>query len=210
MSTKRKSKQKIRIGFKINVYLLLFIIITGSIVFLYWYHLNKYRNEQLLANYYNYKGYWIEFRKPLKNSFFVKVFPNETVLNFSTLSLAMGMYKNLTLIIYENDDNSYNAIAAGEIVSKVYNVLNYELEKNYRERMGINLLKIKKDGSELQLNKSNYYIFLKSPLISNDTYIKVNSLNFVEISAKNMDEFDYATIKFIVMFLENAKNLYKS
>jgi len=210
MSTKRRSKQKIRIGFKINIYLLLFIIITGSIVFLYWYHLNKYRNEQLLANYYNYKGYWIEFRKPLKNSFFVKVFPNETVLNFSTLSLAMGMYKNLTLIIYENDDNSYNAIAAGEIVSKVYNVLNYELEKNYRERMGINLLKIKKDGSELQLNKSNYYIFLKSPLISNDTYIKVNSLNFVEISAKNIDEFDYATIKFIVMFLENAKNLYKS
>jgi len=210
MTNRKGRKQKIRIKFKINLYLILFFIIVGLIAYSLWYFVNKYREEQILANYYNYKGYWIEFRKPIKNSYFVSVYPNETILNLSTLTLGMGMYKNITLIIYENDDNSYNAIAVAEIIYKVYNVLNFELERNYMNRVGINVLKIKDSSNISQLEKSNYYIFLKSPMISNDTYIKVNSLNFVEISGKNMDDYDYAIIKFILTFLKNIEGLYKT
>jgi len=210
MTYRRSGKQKIRIKFKINLYLVLFFIISGLVAYSLWYYVNKYREEQLLANYYNYKGYWIEFRKPIKNSYFVSVYPNETILNLSTLTLGMGMYKNITLIIYENDDNSYNAIAVAEIIYKVYNVLNFELERNYMNRVGINVLKIKDSSNISQPEKSDYYIFLKSPMISNDTYIKVNSLNFVEISGKNMDDYDYAIIKFIITFLKNLEGLYKT
>ena len=210
MTNKKVHKQKIRIKFKINIYLVLFLIITALIAYSLWYFVNKYRNEQLLANYYNYKGYWIEFRKPLKNSYFINVYPNESVLNLSTLTLGLGMYKNITIIIYENDDNSYNAIAVAEIFYKVYNVLNFELIRNYMSSVGINVIKIKDSVNASQLGKSNYYILLKSPMISNETYIRVNSLNFVEISGKNMDEYDYAIIKFILTFLKNLESLYKS
>ena len=210
MSSRRWNKDKIKFKFKINVYLILFFVVTGLIVYSIWHFVNKYREEQLLANYYNYKGYWIEFRKPIKNSYFVKVYPNESILNLSTLTLGLGMYKNLTLIIFEDDDNSYNAIAVAELIYKVYNVLNFELKRNYMDPIGINVTKIKDSLDNIQLDKSNYYIFLKSPMISNDTYIKVHSLNFVEISGKSMDEYDYAIIKFIITFLKNLESTYKS
>ncbi|MEM5828197.1 MAG: hypothetical protein QW197_01690 [Candidatus Aenigmatarchaeota archaeon] len=197
------------IKIRINVFLVAFILAIVITSVAIYYSITKYKEQEVQKYYYNYKGYNIEFRKPIEQSKNILVLPNESVLNISTYALALGAFKNFTIVIFENDNNEVTAMGAFELASKIVNILNYELSKLGYDKIQINVLKIKKDISELNISKREYYVFLKSYLISNETYIKVHSLNFVEIAGKNIDEFDYAIIKFIVTFLNNMKAIYK-
>lgn len=199
------------IKIRLNVFLIAFILAALITTLTIYFSIVKFKEQEIFKYYYNYKGYNIEFRKPIELSKNIKVLPNETMLNISTYALALGMFKNFTIVIFEKDDNEVTAIGAFELASKVVNVLNYEISKEgyIYDKMQTNVIKIKRDINEINITSNSYYVFLKSYLISNDTYIKVHRVNFVEIAAKNMDEFDYAIIKFIVMFLNNMKEIYK-
>ncbi|MEM0476355.1 MAG: hypothetical protein QW367_01795 [Candidatus Aenigmatarchaeota archaeon] len=204
---KKSSRTKV-IKIKINIFLIAFILLTILLFFLIYFSVYSYNSQRSKEFYFDYKGYLIEFRRPISNSYKVKVFPNESMLNLSTYSLALGIYKNLSIVILEKDNNQATAIQAAEIISKVKNVLNFELKK-YNEEIGINLIKLKTDLYELNISNREYYVFLRSYLFSNETYIKVHRINLIEITGKNLEEFDLATIRFLISFLKNMKNLYK-
>lgn len=190
----------------INFYLILFFLSVIILVAAIFTAIRFYQIEQLKQFFFIYKGYPIEFRRPISHSFKVKIIPNEEVLNVSTYTLASGVYKNLTIIIYEFDDNQATALQVAEIISKVKNVLNFE---NPFYDININIAKIRRNIEELNISEKEYYIFLKSYLISNETYIKVHKLNFVEISGKNLEEFDLAAIRFLISFLKNMLEIYR-
>ncbi|MEM7818352.1 MAG: hypothetical protein QXP52_02615 [Candidatus Aenigmatarchaeota archaeon] len=204
---RKKSVKKIKI--RINLYLLVFIVSIISVSLAVYFIIKSFNFEYQKRFFYDYKGYLIQFRRPIDLSYKISILPNEDSLSISTFLLSTGYYKNLTFIIFENDDNSATAIEALEIFYKVKRVLEFELNKYSEFNLVTNVEHIKYSVEELKLNNETYYIFLRSYLISNETYIKVHNVNFVEITGKNLEEFDLATIRFLISFLDNMKKIYK-
>lgn len=187
----------------IAFFIFVFILISVFVFII----LRALENVNKKQNYYVYKGKLIEFRRPVIDSYKILVLPNESSLNFSTYLLSLGIFKNLSFVIFENDNNEATALQTFEIGTKVLGLLRHELGIDLE--VGVNVVKIEKDLSEVDVSDQEYYIFLKSFLLSNESYVKVHRHNFVEITGRNLEEFDLATIRFLIYFLENMKQLYK-
>lgn len=191
---------------KTNIYLFLFLTVTISLIICLFLLVKYYNLKRAQQFFLEYKNYFIEFRQPIYESFRIPIIPNENLLNISVYTLASGFYENLTIIIFEFDDNQATALEAAEIVSKIKNILYFEIPTY---NINVNILKIRRNLSEISFSSKEYYIFLKSYLISNETYIKIHNINLIEITGKNLKEFDLATIRFLISFLNIMKEIYR-
>jgi hypothetical protein len=143
----------------------------------------------------NFYGVILNFRVDLREASKIPVYPSEDVVNTQLMN---PLVKNITIVYKPSSpkDNSYYAAEAFEIATKLYygyRALEYEMPKF----ITMNVSSYENLPGKIQ----NPIIALVAPSYSNETAVVVDPGHIVFIKAKNLQEFDLATVKFLMSAL---------
>lgn len=137
---------------------------------------------------YNLDGLKFRFRADLRKANNILVYPDEeTIRNI----IWNPEIQNLTIVYVNSSDNAIVAVNAFEITYKlklIYFFLNYDINITGKEI---------ESYDELAATSENPVIALIPPVFSNETLVKVKD-NIIYIKAKTYEEFDLATVKFLM------------
>jgi hypothetical protein len=140
-------------------------------------------------------GVILNFRADLREAEKIPLYPNESAVNALLMD---GSVRNITIAFKpSNEENSYFALEATEIVTKLYyayKTLGHVMPKF----MSINV----SSYENLSGTPQNPMIALVAPSVSNETDVIVSSNNVISVKAKSFNDFDLATIKMIMAALK--------
>lgn len=149
------------------------------------------------ATIYNFFGIEIPFRADIYKANIISVYPdNETIYNM----LWDYRLQNITIVFVNSSDNGKVAVEAFEITHKMTIAYQHigNLNNVYFD-IGFNGREV--DSYEnLSANSSNIVIALVPPILSNDTLVEEKN-NVIYIKGKTMEDFDLATVKFLMVAL---------
>ena len=181
---------KISISRKHVIVILLIFLAAGSI-----YIIHRFAPKHTTV--YNFFGITIPFRVDLYKANNVSVYPNnETIYDM----LWNYQIQNITIVYVNSSENNIVAVEAFEITNKMKIAYQHiaHLNNVYID-IGFNGKAV--DSYEnLSSTPSNPLIALVPPLLSNDTLVMEKD-NVIYIKGKTMEDFDLATVKFLMVAL---------
>lgn len=173
---------------KKHLTVILIILAIGIAIFSFSY---LFRGPLEEPNVYYFNGVRMLFRANLKDAVDIPVYPdNDTVFN----TLWNFELKNLTIAFVNSSDNSIVAVEAFEVTNKMK--LAYLM---YGFEIGIKGKNVT-SYENLSGSKENVVIALIPPVFSNETLVEVKDY-IIYIKAKSYEEFDLATIRFLMAAL---------
>ena len=181
---------KISISGKHVTVFFLIILVAGGVYIIYRY-IPKHTTT------YNFFGIEIPFRVDIDKANNIPVYPdNETIYNIMWDS----QVENITIAYVNSSENNKVAVEAFEITSKMkiaYQHIGY-LNGVYLDR-SFNGKEV--DSYEnISATPFNPVIVLIPPILSNDTLVMANN-NVIYIKGTTMENFDLATVKFLMVAL---------
>ena len=181
-----------RFKFKITRNRVFFILIFFLIAFSIFYYIS-YIPKPITSRYFY--GIKLNFRADLRQASKIPVYPIEDVVNTELIN---PLVKNITIVYKFStpEENSYYAIEAFEIANKLYyayRVSGYDVPKF----ITMNVSSYENLPGKIQ----NPIIALVAPSYSNETAVIADTGHIVFIKAKNLKEFDLATVKFLMSAL---------
>lgn len=170
------------------------LVVAGSIYIIY------YRISPKPNNVYNFFGIDIPFRTNLKDANNITIYPdNETIYDmFWNPEL-----ENITIAWVNSSDNVTNGMIAVEAFEIVYKLQLAYQHIGYLNNVVINVgfgHKVVDSYENLSATKENPIIALIPPKFANETAVKARN-NVIYISGKTFDDFDLATVKFLMVAL---------
>lgn len=168
------------------LYALGFIVIIAGIGGFFY-----YQNSPKEVTRYNFQGVELSFRDDLRAAKNISAYPSEeAILN----TIWSADIQNITIVFTNSSDNQFTAVNSFEITFKLsvaYGQFGWSINFNGREVDSLENL----NGST-----DNLVIALVPPSLATDTGVELND-NVVYIRGKTPQEFDRATIKFIMSAL---------
>jgi hypothetical protein len=177
---------KLRISKKriIILFALFFVIILGII----YYFISR---PLYIINYHDTT---IGFRVNLKEASGVRVYPDKNTLH-STIT--NPLIQNITIVFKDaGEKNGYYILEEIEIINKL--TLLYKIIRTNQPEF--NALEVQ-DYENLTTTKENLIIALIHPIYSEEKSVRVED-NVIYIQGRDLEEFDLATVKFLMVALD--------
>jgi hypothetical protein len=164
----------------------LLVIILAAVVFI---AIRAY--SKIPDNEYDFHGARMPFRASLKEAQNISIYPdNETIYD---IFWNIGV-ENVTIAFVNSSDTSMVAVEAFEITHKMkFAYMLYELD------VGFDAKKLE-SYENITATQNNPVIVLVPPSFSNETIVKADD-RVVYIKAKDLKDFDLATVKFLMTVL---------
>jgi hypothetical protein len=173
-----------------RIIFILLLLIAAFSMFFYIFYVPK------PITVWNFYDVMLNFRADLREASKIPVYPSENVVNTQIMN---PLVKNITIAFVPSTpkENSYYAIEAFEIATKLYygyRTLEYEIPSFTT----MNVSSYENLSGKIQ----NPIIALVAPSYSNETVVVVDPGHIIFIKAKSLQEFDLATIKFLMSALQ--------
>ena len=156
-----------------------------------------WKDDRCPLTIYNFYGINIPFRADLYKANDIPLYPNNETIN----NMLWNLYiENLTIVWINSSDNSKVGVEGAEIALKM------GLAYAHMSRVSGIPLSIGFNGEEinsyenLSSTPNNIIIALIPPILSNETVVNAVD-NVIYIKGKTFEEFDLATIKFLMVAL---------
>ncbi len=168
----------------LSVFLLVIVLLATGVV-IYQFFVPKSITT------YDYYGIPMKFRMDLKQAGNIPVYPDDLeIYNI----IWNENNENITIQFVNSSDNSLLVVEAFEITFKlklVFNLLNFNINITAKET----------DSYNISTDENHPVIALIPPSLANKTVVEVKN-NVIFIEGKTKDEFDLATIKFLMSALD--------
>jgi len=179
----------IKIKIQKRVLIIFFVIIAVSFSVVIFYMSYKPYEPITAVNYY---GKIINFRVDLRKADGIPVYPSDSALY---LELMHPLVQNITIAVkpVNGTENAYYGIEAFEITKLLYGYARIGTKPGFN---AINVSSYEHLPGKIQ----NPIIALVHPVYSDETAIRIEN-HVIFIKAKNYEEFDLATVKFLIVAL---------